>query len=129
MHSVPRLQLETDQALLIPKSRTALSRYGHQLVIGNDLHKRKYEVVFVERLNGNRQRGEYPLPGGETPSEGRILVGDEMSRQSGEEYKETWLRLSDLDPDNKRDGDVEIEEMIIEQLVRRHSDWMAGGKR
>lgn len=24
-----------------------MERYGHQVVIGNDLHTRKYEVVFV----------------------------------------------------------------------------------
>ena len=40
-------QLETDEELLIPKARQALARYGHQVVIGNDLHRRKFEVVFV----------------------------------------------------------------------------------
>lgn len=44
-----RVQLETDHALLIPKSRAALERYGHQVVIGNTLHERKHEVVFVDR--------------------------------------------------------------------------------
>jgi len=34
-------------SLLIPKARGALERYGHQVVIGNDLHRRKQEVVFV----------------------------------------------------------------------------------
>jgi phosphopantothenate-cysteine ligase len=36
-------------SLLIPKSRTALDTYGHQIVIGNTLKDRKHEVVFVER--------------------------------------------------------------------------------
>ena len=40
-------QLETELSLLIPKARGALERYGHQVVIGNDLHRRKQEVVFV----------------------------------------------------------------------------------
>lgn len=44
-------KLETDETLLIPKARAALERYGHQVVIGNDLHKRKFEVVFVTPLN------------------------------------------------------------------------------
>lgn len=35
--------------LLVPKSRAALERYGHQVVIGNSLADRKHEVVFVER--------------------------------------------------------------------------------
>ncbi|KAJ7099986.1 DNA/pantothenate metabolism flavoprotein [Mycena belliarum] len=34
-------KLETDERLLIPKARAALERYGHQVVIGNDLHTRK----------------------------------------------------------------------------------------
>lgn len=42
-------QLETDINLLIPKALGALERYGHQVVIGNTLADRKYEVVFVER--------------------------------------------------------------------------------
>ncbi|SCV67729.1 BQ2448_5340 [Microbotryum intermedium] len=40
-------KLETDPAILIPKARAALERYGHQLVIGNTLTNRKHEVVFV----------------------------------------------------------------------------------
>lgn len=35
-------------SLLIPKSRAALERYGHQVVIGNSLADRKHEVVFVQ---------------------------------------------------------------------------------
>ncbi|KAI0295778.1 phosphopantothenate-cysteine ligase [Russula brevipes] len=42
-------KLETDPSLLVPKARGALERYGHHLVIGNDLNRRKYEVVFVSR--------------------------------------------------------------------------------
>lgn len=41
-------KLETDRNLIIPKARAALERYGHQIVIGNDLHTRKSEVVFVQ---------------------------------------------------------------------------------
>ncbi|GAA5947871.1 hypothetical protein JCM3765_001121 [Sporobolomyces pararoseus] len=41
-------KLETDRNLIIPKARTALERYGHQIVIGNSLVERKHEVVFVE---------------------------------------------------------------------------------
>lgn len=40
-------KLETDNTILIKKARTALDRYNHQLVIGNLLQTRKYEVVFV----------------------------------------------------------------------------------
>ncbi|KZT71917.1 phosphopantothenate-cysteine ligase [Daedalea quercina L-15889] len=57
-------KLETDPSLLVPKARQALARYGHQVVIGNDLHTRKHQVVFV------------------SPSAGR-----------DNEYVETWIRI------------------------------------
>ncbi|KAF8314054.1 DFP-domain-containing protein [Clavulina sp. PMI_390] len=44
---VVSFKLETDPELLIPKARASLERYGHQVVIGNMLHTRKWEVVFV----------------------------------------------------------------------------------
>ncbi|KAL9630301.1 MAG: hypothetical protein Q9164_006488 [Protoblastenia rupestris] len=40
-------KLETDPNLLISKSKQALAKYSHHLVIGNLLNSRKYEVVFV----------------------------------------------------------------------------------
>lgn len=40
-------KLETDPSLLLSKSRAALHRYSHHLVIGNLLSTRKWEVVFV----------------------------------------------------------------------------------
>jgi len=40
-------KLETDPALLAVKARYALEKYSHHLVIGNLLHTRKFEVLFV----------------------------------------------------------------------------------
>ncbi|KAJ3169590.1 hypothetical protein HDU88_000781 [Geranomyces variabilis] len=40
-------KLETEPAILIPKSRRALERYNHQLVIGNILSTRKKVVTMV----------------------------------------------------------------------------------
>jgi phosphopantothenate-cysteine ligase len=40
-------KLETDPDLLIEKAKIALDRYHHDLVIGNILTTRKFEVVFV----------------------------------------------------------------------------------
>ncbi|TFY73900.1 hypothetical protein EWM64_g10113 [Hericium alpestre] len=54
-------KLETDPALLIPKARGALERYGHQIVVGNDLHRRKYEVVFVSREHAGQDISEHWL--------------------------------------------------------------------
>jgi phosphopantothenate-cysteine ligase len=85
--------------LLIPKARRALERYGHQVVVGNDLNRRKFEVVFVERpvpvLAASSDTG-LPPPLGE--------VG----------FLEQWLRI---EPDSKR----EIEQDIVAELARRHA--------
>ncbi|EMR10751.1 hypothetical protein PNEG_00900 [Pneumocystis murina B123] len=45
--SIVSFKLETDEDILISNARMSLQRYGHRLVIGNILTKRKYEVVFV----------------------------------------------------------------------------------
>ncbi|KAJ7599381.1 DNA/pantothenate metabolism flavoprotein [Mycena floridula] len=93
-------KLETDQALLIPKARAALERYGHQVVIGNDLHSRKHQVVFVSRK---------PLPPGETP--------DKADPDPTASFSESWLRI---DPEQN----TEIEQDIVNELVRRHNKWI-----
>ncbi|EFP85206.1 uncharacterized protein PGTG_11375 [Puccinia graminis f. sp. tritici CRL 75-36-700-3] len=42
-------KLETDSNLLIPKAKAALTRYGHHLVIANELHTRKTSVLMIDR--------------------------------------------------------------------------------
>ncbi|PLW09183.1 hypothetical protein PCANC_19546 [Puccinia coronata f. sp. avenae] len=42
-------KLETDMNLLIPKAKAALTRYGHHLVIANELHTRKTSVLLIDR--------------------------------------------------------------------------------
>jgi len=42
-------KLETDPSLLVNKSRHALTRYGHQIVICNLLTTRKLEVTFITK--------------------------------------------------------------------------------
>ena len=44
---VVSFKLETDDSLLIAKSRESLTKYNHRLVIANMLHTRKSRVVFV----------------------------------------------------------------------------------
>ncbi|RCN44437.1 DNA / pantothenate metabolism flavoprotein [Ancylostoma caninum] len=48
---VVSFKLETDESLLISKSRHALEKYGHELVIGNILQTRKVHVVLVDAHN------------------------------------------------------------------------------
>ncbi|RDX48025.1 DFP-domain-containing protein [Lentinus brumalis] len=74
-------KLETDPDLLIPKACQALARYGHQVVIGNDLHRRKFEVVFVS-----------PKASAE-------------SKPSG--YEESWLRI-DLNKNPQKEIEEDI---------------------
>ncbi|KAG8833200.1 hypothetical protein FRC17_011148 [Serendipita sp. 399] len=88
--------LETDPLLLVPKARAALERYGHQLVIGNELHTRKYEVVFVERKT-ERQIGSGPSSDGD--------------------FTEEWIRIGEHD-------DIEIEKLIVEKLMAKHEAWI-----
>ncbi|KAJ1954651.1 Phosphopantothenate--cysteine ligase cab2 [Linderina pennispora] len=42
-------KLETDPELLVPKAQYALNKYGHQIVIANMLHSRKWQVWFITR--------------------------------------------------------------------------------
>jgi phosphopantothenate---cysteine ligase (ATP) len=87
--------------MLVPKARAALERYRHQVVIGNDLHRRKFEVVFI-------------------------------SRNVHGEFEESWLRIAPPITPKPSDPSLvpikEIEEDIIEELVKRHQAWIDGAK-
>ena len=96
------VQLETDDALLIPKARAALARYGHQVVIGNELHTRKYQVVFGPPANGKPAQAE------------------NEAELDPSKFSETWLRI-----DLAANPAKEIEEDIVAELVRRHQTWAA----
>lgn len=105
-------KLETDPSLLIPKSIAALKRYGHQLVIGNDLNRRKLEVVFVERHSSANS-----------------------SDSDDTNFTSTWMRLNDaasahsgstaIPGGGGKGGERELEEDIILALCKRHTDWIA----
>lgn len=103
------IQLETDQNLILPKARQAIERYGHQVVIGNDLHRRKFEVVFVSKKS--------------TPqiSESTLL---------GDQFEEQWLRIPQSVVDQTTPGFPvkEIEEDIVQELIKRHTLWVKQGQ-
>ncbi|KAF8903349.1 phosphopantothenate-cysteine ligase [Gymnopilus junonius] len=138
-------KLETDPNLLIPKARQALERYGHQVVIGNDLHRRKYEVVFVSK------KPLPPLPPGVTDStstsspevdasgkqqeegeeeEGSISVtkaddAQEKQEELADSFSEHWLHIDVADTVQTPGFPIkEIEEDIVAELVRRHLEWI-----
>jgi len=93
-------KLETDPELLIPKARVALERYGHQVVIGNDLHRRKFEVVFVSRNLNPQANG-------------------------GAKFTEDWLKIDPALTHPGIEQIKEIEEDIIRELVKKHTAWIA----
>ncbi|KAF7326033.1 CxC2 domain-containing protein [Mycena kentingensis (nom. inval.)] len=95
--------------MLIPKARAALSRYGHQVVIGNELHTRKYQVVFVERR-------EKPLP--PLPQEADVEV--QPTLEDSTMFVESWLRI----PEDAVNAGQEIEAGIVQELMRRHEAWI-----
>ncbi|KAG5219859.1 phosphopantothenate-cysteine ligase [Salix suchowensis] len=74
------------------KARAALKRYGHQLVIGNELHTRKYQVLFV------------------TPSSHTSIPDDLVDEDSA--FTETWLRV-DIPSTPSAVSQKEIEEDIV----------------
>jgi len=94
---VVSFKLETDPDLLIPKARAALERYGHQVVIGNDLHQRKFQVVFVS-----------PDP----------------DPRSTTRFIENWIRIDPALTHPGIEQIKEIEEDIVSELVERHSAWI-----
>jgi phosphopantothenate-cysteine ligase len=72
------------------------------VVIGNELHSRKYQVVFVSRT-----QTENTPPG---------------DRSSGSDSAEYWLKLSAAEVE----GGKEIEVAIVDHLVKMHLQWISG---
>ncbi|KAK0526673.1 Phosphopantothenate--cysteine ligase cab2 [Tilletia horrida] len=142
-------KLETDPSLLIPKARAALERYGHQVVIGNDLNRRKFEVVFVQRQLGTKTDGAASAPApasasGSASTSSSIATGNATSssnssggggggggRSASPAFVERWLRLADIPPSSvsaaSHSGDREIEEDIVRELCSMHTTWIAQG--
>jgi phosphopantothenate-cysteine ligase len=118
-------QLETDETLLIPKARAALERYGHQVVIGNTLHNRKYQVVFVSR----RSPSPSPISSPYVPDGQHITVDTSNSMVHAPsapdgEFMESWLHIT-IPVSSPGTGHAkEIEEDIIQELVKRHDAWI-----
>jgi phosphopantothenate-cysteine ligase len=76
-------KLETDSSILLQKARKALHKYGHKLVIANELQTRKHKVLFVTEDN--------------------------------QETIET-------------SGEIEIEDIIVDKLIKRHEAFKAAFK-
>lgn len=97
-------KLETDDRLLIPKARASLERYGHQLVVGNELNTRKWKVVFVHSPASSS--ATTTTTGGDGGEEWIVLEGGESAAE---------------------EGGKEIEEEIVKRLAQRHGSWIDAG--
>jgi phosphopantothenate-cysteine ligase len=106
-------KLETDPSLLVTKAEQALDRYGHDLVIGNLLTTRKWEVIFVVKGEGERWIRVPKSRRSKSFSGREDLVGKAEGRKEEDS------------PVNLEGGTVtegiEIEGMIIPELVAEHT--------
>ncbi|OAL56835.1 phosphopantothenate-cysteine ligase-like protein [Pyrenochaeta sp. DS3sAY3a] len=110
-------KLETDPSILVKKAQYALDKYSHHLVIGNLLFTRKWEVVFISALEGEKwirvpqSRRTKSFSG--MPS----LVGsaDHHAKSEADEP----MSLSKRPP--LGEPAVEIESLIIPEIKEMHS--------
>jgi len=107
-------KLETDPDLLVSKAEQALERYGHDLVIGNLLTTRKWEVVFIIKGDGERWIRVPKARRSKSFSGMENLVG----RAEGRKRDESPV---DLSGGTVTEG-MEIESLIIPELIAEHSE-------
>lgn len=107
-------KLETDPEILVHKAKYALERYSHNLVIGNLLSTRKWEVVFVSPTRPDKW---IRVPSVQT------TAGHKRTISETEKEKP-------LDPSTLPEGDpeVEIESIIIPALKEVHTAHIAEAK-
>ena len=108
-------KLETDPSLLVTKAEQALDRYQHDLVVGNLLTTRKWEVVFVSRDGGERWIRVPKTQRSKSISGVEALVG-KAERKPDPDYV-------DLEGGVVTEG-MEIESLIIPELAIVHSEMM-----
>lgn len=117
-------KLETDPSILVKKAKYALEKYSHHLVIGNLLSTRKWEVVFVSRMDGEKwirvpaNRRTKSFSG--VPS----LVGsaDPSAQVVVTEPSQSLLETEHAVP--KGEPAVEIESLIIPAIEAMHTKYI-----
>lgn len=117
-------KLETDPSILVKKARYALDKYSHHLVIGNLLSTRKWEVVFVSKLDGEKwirvpeHRRTKSFSG--VPS----LVGsaDPAAKQDSSQPSQSLLETQPEAP--RGEPAVEIESLIIPVIEAMHTKYI-----
>lgn len=99
-------KLETDPNLLSIKSKTALDKYAHHLVIGNILTTRKYEVLFVSADGGEKW----------------VRVPPNRRSKSA-----TGARADGKQGDDGEGAPIEIESLIVPEVAKLHTHMIEQG--
>ncbi|KAF2757540.1 phosphopantothenate-cysteine ligase-like protein [Pseudovirgaria hyperparasitica] len=110
-------KLETDPAILVKKAKHALNKYAHHLVIGNLLLTRKWEVVFVSKMDGEQWI--------RVPSRRRTrsATGIESLIGKAASQKDSVEEDGPSDPDTLHgEPAIEIESLIIPKIATMHTE-------
>ena len=112
---VVSFKLETDPDLLVSKAQQSLHRYQHDLVIGNLLTTRKWEVVFITKDDEHWIR---------VPKARRSKSFSGVADMVGLADTKREPELPDLEGGTVTEG-MEIENLIIPELKHIHDEVIA----
>lgn len=113
---VVSFKLETDPDLLVRKAEESLERYQHDVVIGNLLTTRKWEVVFITKDGGEKWIRVPKARRSKSFSGVENMVGLADTKKEPEHI--------DLEGGTVTEG-MEIETLIIPELKHIHDDVIA----
>lgn len=113
-------KLETDPSILVTKAKYALNKYSHHLVIGNLLLTRKWEVVFVSVLDGEKWVRVPSNRRTKSFSGLQSLVGS-ADQLANTQTAEAERSVSELGIIPEGEPAVEIESLIIPEIEIMHT--------
>jgi phosphopantothenate-cysteine ligase len=117
-------KLETDPSILVSKARYSLNKYAHHLVIGNLLLTRKWEVVFVSALEGEKWIRVPSSRRTKSFSGVQSLVGS-ADQQTSTGAVEAHHSITGEISVPKGEPAVEIESLIIPEIDIMHTKLIA----
>jgi phosphopantothenate-cysteine ligase len=117
-------KLETDPSILVKKAQYALDKYAHHLVIGNLLLTRKWEVVFVSAMEGEKWIRVPQHRRTKSFSGVASLIGSaDLSRRADEPSEaDEALKNDHIVPPGQ--PAVEIESLIIPEIEAMHTKYI-----
>lgn len=81
-------------------------------------------MVFVEPADMSSRKSPNAAPsasnGPETPP---------LESVPDQQFRETWLKLDEVKERSTGADEVEIESLIVERLITRHTAWIDAGKK